>query len=340
MKASRTVKELAEFVGGRIDGDGSGIITGAASLNEAGEGDISFLANDRYGKELSVTRASAIVVGEETPSCPSTLIRCQDPYYAFTQILVLLYGYRKHEKVGISAKAGVADSARIGDNVDIYDFVSIAPEVAIGDNTKIYPSSSVGRGSTIGRDCLIYPNVTIYDGCTIGDRVTIHAGSVIGQDGFGYASHNGAHYKIPQIGGVIIEDDVEIGANCTIDRGTLDMTVIGRGTKMSNLIAIGHGTKVGPNCLMVAQVGVAGSVKIGKGCVFGGQVGVAGHITIGDSVRIGGKAGVSNDVESGQAILGTPARPLTQAKRSMILITQLPDIRRRLLDLERRLKKK
>jgi len=313
----KTVKELAEHVGGEIVGDETLEVTGAATLNEAGPGDVSFLANLKYEKDLETTAASVVVVGQDNNTKGKTLIRCLDPYYAFMQIVVQLYGYREHEKIGVSARASVADSAQIGTDVDIHDFVCISDDAVIGDNTRIYPNCTVGPGSKIGRDCILYPNVTIYDGCTIGDRVTIHSGTIVGQDGFGYATHDGIHHKIPQIGGVAIEDDVEIGANCSIDRGTLGDTVIGHGTKMSNLIAIGHGTTIGPNCLLVAQVGIAGSVEVGQYCVFAGQVGVVGHIKIGDGVKIGAQAGVINNVEAGQAVVGSPAQPITQAKGPM-----------------------
>lgn len=334
----KTVKELAEYVGGEVVGDETIEIVGAATLNEAGPGDVSFLANLKYEKDLATTAASVIVVRQDNNAEGKTLIRCLDPYYAFMQIVVLLYGYREHEKIGVSAGASVANSARIGADVDIHDFVCISDDAVIGDNTRIYPNCTVGPGSKIGRDCILYPNVTIYDGCTIGDRVTIHSGTVVGQDGFGYATHDGVHHKIPQIGGVSIEDDVEIGANCSIDRGTLGDTVIGRGTKMSNLIAIGHGTKIGPNCLLVAQVGIAGSVEVGQYCVFAGQVGVVGHIKIGDGVKIGAQAGVTNNIEAGQAVAGSPAQPITQAKRSLLLLKELPEFRKKLRELDRTLR--
>lgn len=331
----KTVKELAEHVGGQIVGDPNITVDGAATLSEAAQGDVSFLANPKYEKQLATTAASAIVVGSDVKLPGKTLIQCRDPYYAFMQIVVLVYGYRQHERVGISQRAGVSESAKIGRDVDIHDFVSISADVEIGDNTRIYPSATIGPGTKIGRDCIIYPSVTIYDGCTIGDRVTIHSGTVIGQDGFGYATHGGVHHKIPQVGGVVIEDDVEIGANCAIDRGTLGDTVIGRGTKFSNLVAIGHNTYVGPYSLLVAQVGIAGSVTTGHYGVFGGQVGVVGHVKIGDNVQIGAQAGVTNDIPDGQAVAGSPAMPITQAKRSLMLLKDLPDFRKKLRELDR-----
>jgi len=335
---NKTVKELAEHIGGVIVGDENLEVSGAATLSEAGPGDVSFLANLKYEKDLATTDASVVIAGEAISATDKTLIRCKDPYYGFMQIVVLLYGHREHEKVGISPRAGVDPTATIGSNVDVHDFVVVSHDAKIGDNTRIYPSCTIGPGTTIGCDCIIYPNVTIYDGCTIGDRVTIHSGSVIGQDGFGYATHDGVHHKIPQIGGVVIEEDVEIGANCAIDRGTLGDTVIGKGCKFSNLIAIGHNTHIGPYSLLVAQVGIAGSVQVGHHCIFGGQVGVVGHIKIGDEVRIGAQAGVINDVADRQAIVGSPSMPITQAKRSLSLLKDLPDFRRKLRELDKSLR--
>jgi len=335
---SKTVKELAQHVNGAVLGDENIVISGAATLDEADSGDVSFLANPKYEKQMRQSAASAIVVGKDITDSEHTLIRCNDPYYAFMQIVVLIHGHREHESVGLSERAGIDPTAQIGENVDIHDFVVVSAQAQIGDNSRIYPNSTVGPASKIGRDCIIYPNVTIYDGCTIGDRVIIHSGTVIGQDGFGYATHGGVHYKIPQIGGVLIEDDVEIGANCAIDRGTLGDTVIGHGTKMSNLIAIGHNTHIGPHSLLVAQVGIAGSVQVGHHCVFGGQVGVVGHIKIGDGVKIGAQAGVTNDLPDGLAVVGSPAMPITQAKRSMTLMKDLPEFRRKLRELERNLR--
>ena len=334
---AKNVRELAEHVGGTVMGDDSLMINGAATLKEAGSGDISFLANLKYEKEMRVSGASAIIVPEDISEVHGTVIRCSDPYYAFMQIVVELYGYREHEKVGVSERAGVATTAKIGINVDIHDFVVISGDCEVGDNTRIYSNCTIGPGTKMGKDCIIYPNVTIYDGCSIGDRVTIHSGTVIGQDGFGYATHDGVHHKIPQIGGVAIEDDVEIGANCAIDRGTLGDTVIGRGSKLSNLIAIGHNTQIGPCSLLVAQVGIAGSVKVGKYCVFGGQVGVVGHINIGDFVKIGAQAGVTNNIPEGSAVAGSPALPITQAKRSLTLLKDLPEFRKKLRELEKSL---
>ena len=339
MSSEKTVKALADHVAGHVEGDEDLLITGAATLGDAGQGDVSFLANPRYEKQLKETKASAVVVGEDVPANGRTLIRSSDPYYAFMQIVVLLYGHREHKPVGISPNAKVSESATLGRNVDVHDFVRISDDVRIGDNTRIYSNCTIGPRTHVGSDCVIYPNVTIYDGCTLGDRVTIHAGSVVGQDGCGYATHDGVHHKIPQIGAVILEDDVEIGANCAVDRGTLSDTVIGKGTKFGNHINIGHGTKIGPHCLLVAQSAIAGSVEVGHHCVFAGQVGVVGHIKIGNGVKIGAQAGVTNSIPDGESVVGSPAMPLTQAKRSLLAVKNLPELRQKLRELERTIRK-
>jgi len=248
-----------------------------------------------------------------------TLLKTSDPYYAFTQAVILLHGHRRHPHAGIHPAAHVDASASIGERATIYPGVYIGPRVRVGT------------------DCILYPNVVIYDDCILGDRVTLHAGTVIGQDGFGYATHGGEHHKIPQIGNVVIEDDVEIGACVCIDRATLGSTVIGKGTKFSNLIAIGHGTKIGPHGLLVAQVGIAGSSEIGHHVIIGGQAGIAGHLSIGDQVSIGAQSGVHTDVPDKGVLLGAPAMPARQARRVAMLYTQLPQLAERIKELEKKL---
>jgi UDP-3-O-[3-hydroxymyristoyl] glucosamine N-acyltransferase len=213
----------------------------------------------------------------------------------------------------------------------------VDPTATVGEGTVVYPGCYVGPEVKIGRDCILYPNVAVYEKCILGDRVTIHAGTVIGEDGFGYATHGGEHHKIPQVGNVIIEDDVEIGANCAIDRGTLGSTIIGKGTKTSNLIAIGHNTTVGPHGLLVAQVGIAGSVTIGHHVTIAGQVGVAGHIKLGDNVTIAAQSGVINDIPDQSTVMGAPAMPASQGRRVYTIFTQLPELVERIKRLEQAL---
>ena len=336
---TKTLGQLAEYVGGRVFGDPSVEISSAATLGRAGKNDISFLANQKYEKQLTTTKAGAVIVGEEIAGIKVPLLVAKDPYYAFTQIMVLLHGYRKHKKTGISAHASIADSAKIGSDCHIHDFAAIADDAKIGDGCIIYPGVYIGQGAQLGKDCIIYPNVTIYEGSKIGNRVIINANSSIGEDGFGFATYKGIHHKIPQIGTVIIEDDVEIGVCCGIERGTLSDTIIGQGCKLGDLVVIGHGTKIGPHCLLVPQVGVAGSTSIGQYCVVGGQVGIAGHLTIGDNVTIAAQAGVINNVPDGKILLGAPAIDANLGKRAYSLIQYLPEMRQNIREMQNKLKK-
>jgi UDP-3-O-[3-hydroxymyristoyl] glucosamine N-acyltransferase len=352
---TKTLGELAEYIGGQLRGDPNIIITSASTLGRAHEGDISFLVNRKYQKQLRTTKASAVIVGKEIgetrlPRVSNVgkvpcegwyggqgsvpLIIADDPYYAFMQIMVLLHGHRKHKKVGISTRASISDSAKVGVDCNIHDFVVVADEARIGDGCVIYPSVFIGQGVQIGNDSIIYANVTIYDGCTIGNRVIINANTTIGEDGFGYASYKGVHHKIPQIGGVVIEDDVEIGACCGVERGTLGDTIIGQGSKLGDLVTIGHGTKIGPHCLLVAQVGIAGSTTLGHHCVVGGQVGIVGHINIGNNVTIAAQAGVVNSIPDGQVVLGAPAIEANQGKRAYSMIQYLPEMRQNIRNLQ------
>ncbi len=335
----RTLSEIAEYVGACLLGDPAIVIRAANTLGNAQEGDISFLANRKYEKQVETTRASAVIVRRQIAGITVPLLVSEDPYYAFMQVMVLLHGYRRHSQVGISPRASVHEMAQIGRECQIHDFATVAANARIGDGCVIYPCAYIGEGTTLGDHCIIYPNVTIYDGCRVGNRVTIHANSTIGVDGFGYATHKGEHHKIPQIGGVVIEDNVEIGSSCSIERGSLDNTVIGKGTKMADLVAIGHGTKVGAHCLLVSQVGIAGSTTIGHHCVMGGQVGVVGHITIGNCVTIGAQAGVINSIPDGVTVLGSPAIDVNQGRRVYTTLQHLPEMRQDLRRLQRKLRK-
>jgi len=326
--------ELAEYVGGRVCGDPNVVIRSASTLGRADKGDISFLANAKYEKHLRTTKASAVIVGKETANTSVPLLVAEDPYYAFMQIMVLLHGHRKHKKVGISPRASISDSAKIGADCHIHDFAVIEDEAKVGDGCIVYPGVYVGQGVQLGNDCIIYPNVAIYDGCQIGSRVIINANSTIGEDGFGYASHKGIHHKIPQTGIVVIEDDVEIGTCCGIERGTLGDTVIGQGSKLGDLVTIGHGTKIGAHCLLVAQVGIAGSATLGHHCIVGGQVGIVGHINIGNNVTIAAQAGVINNISDGKVVLGAPAIEVNQGKRAYSMIQYLPEIRQNIRNLQ------
>jgi UDP-3-O-[3-hydroxymyristoyl] glucosamine N-acyltransferase len=311
------------------------VIRAAATLGSAGEGDISFLMNPRYERQLQTTKASAVIVAQAADA-PVALLVAEDPYYAFTQVMVLLHGHRKHKETGISPQAFIADTAVLGEGCHVHHLATIADNVRLGRRCIVYPCAYIGDGVTLGDDCIVYPSVTIYERCRIGHRVILNAGSAIGVDGFGYATHEGAHYKIPQIGVVVIEDDVEIGSCCGIERGALDDTIIGQGSKLGDLVTIGHGTKVGPHCLLVAQVGIAGSATLGHHCVVGGQAGIVGHITVGNNVTIGGRAGVINGVPDGQTVLGAPA---FEARRAYAMLPHLPRMRHEIRELQNRLRK-
>jgi UDP-3-O-[3-hydroxymyristoyl] glucosamine N-acyltransferase len=332
---TRTLGELAEHVGGRVAGDEHLAISSAATLERAGTGDISFLSNPKYARLLKTTGASAVVVKGEMES-PADLLIADDPYYAFSQIMVLLHGHRQHKKSGISPRCAVAAAAHLGDDVHIHDFVTISDNARVGHRCVLYPGVFVGPGAQIGDDCILYPNVVVYDHCRIGNRVIIHANATIGEDGYGFATHNGVHHKIPHIGRTVIEDDVEIGAACAIERGAMDETVIGRGTKLGDAVVVGHGTRIGPYCLFVPQVGIAGSTTIGHHCVAAGQSAVTGHVKVGNRVIIGGKAGVTGDLPDDAVVWGFPAFEAGLAKRAYSLIKKLPDMYKRLRKLEKR----
>ncbi|MFA5554207.1 MAG: UDP-3-O-(3-hydroxymyristoyl)glucosamine N-acyltransferase [Phycisphaerae bacterium] len=333
----KTLAELAQYVEGQVKGDSSVKIRSAATLNRAGEGDISFLANSKYEKQLLTTKASAVIVGKDVTTSSVPLLVCDDPYYAFMQIMVLIHGHRKHKKIGISPRANIADSAKIGVDCHIHPFVTIDENAYVGNGCIIYPCCYIGPNVHIGNDCIIYPNVTIYDGCKLGKRVIVNANSVIGEDGFGYASHKGIHHKIPQVGSVVLEDDVEIGVCCGIERGTLGDTIIGQDTKIGDLVTVGHGSKIGSHCLVVAQVGIAGSTNLGHHCVVGGQVGIVGHVNIGNNVMIAAQAGVINDIGDNKIVLGAPAIDAVQGKRAYTMIQYLPEMRQTIKNLQARI---
>ncbi len=330
--------ELAKTIGGELTGDPAGEVHGAAPLSEAGPTDVAFLANPRYEKQLPGTKAAAVIVGADQAAAGEVaLIRCADPYFSFRQAMVALYGFRQAPFAGVHRNAYVDPGSTVGENVTIGSSATVSAGASIGDDTVLYPGVFIGPDARMGRNCLLYPNVVVYDHCVLGDRVTIHANSVIGQDGFGYATHEGAHHKIPQAGWVELGDDVEIGACCAIDRATIGATRIGPGTKLSNLVTIGHGTELGRHDLLVAQTGIAGSTTVGDYCTFGGQAGVVGHVTIGDFAQVGAQAGVISDLPAKARVWGTPANPLRENLRQVALVRQLPELREQLAQLTREL---
>lgn len=347
-----TVEELAGALGAAVRGDGSATLIGCATLDDAGPQHLSFLANPKYLPRVNNSRAGAIVLSKQDAGAVSadrTIIVADDPYFAFRQAMVRLHGWRQQPVPGISPDAWIDETAEIGELCTIRPFAYIAPGAKVGKRCVIYPNCYVGKEARIGDDCTLYPGVTIYDGCILGDRVTLHAGCVIGQDGFGYATapatdkSEGAstgevmHHKIPQTGNAVIESDVEMGAHCSIDRATLGSTVIGRGTKFSNGVSIGHGTRIGPHNLFVAQVGVAGSSQTGAYVVLGGQAGVAGHLKVGDGVQAAGRSGIVADVPPQTQLGGMPARPIKQTNRMYVHQQRLPQMASTLKQLQRRI---
>ena len=317
---------------------GKKLVSGCNTIDAAGEGDITFLANSRYRDRVSTTKASAIIMKDDPtlePVIPQII--CEDPYLALTLSVVRIHGHRQHPNWGVHSAAHVAESARIGKNANIGPGAIICDGAVIGDNANIYPSAYVGPNAELGDDVVLSPNTTIHYGCKLGNRVIIHAGTVIGEDGLGYAPVGEKWLKIPQAGNVEIGDDVEIGANCTIDRGTLGTTRIGSGTKFSNLICIGHGCEIGPDCMFVAQVGLAGSVTVGRHVTIAGQAGIVGHLKIGDNAKVYAQAGVGSSVADGEEVLGSPAVPVAEARRQFIAVKKLPDMRNQLKKMEKQL---
>lgn len=332
--------DLAVQIGAELRGPagaGEVVIERCATLEAAGPAEISFLSNPKYASHLAATQAGAVVVSPEIQAEHLTLLVAGDPYYAFRNAVVALHGFRRHPAPGVSPEAFIDDTAEIGELCTIRPFAYIAPRAKIGKRCVIYPGCYIGKDAVIGDDCVLYPNVTIYERCVLGNRVTLHAGCVIGQDGFGYATHKGAHHKIPQTGNAVIEDDVEMGANCSVDRATLGSTVVGAGTKFSNSVTIGHGTKVGRHNLLVGLVGIAGSVEMGDYVVIGGHTGVAGHLKIGNQAQLAAHSGIMTDVPDKEQWGGTPALPLTEAKRVILVSRHLPDLAARVKKLERQL---
>jgi len=333
---NKTVGEIAELLNGKVVGDKGIIISGFAGIKEAKEGEITFLANPRYKALLESTKASAIITTEDIKCEGKTLIYVENPSLAFAQIINLFIPPKKHIS-GIHPTAILGKNIKISKGVAIGAYTVIEDGVSIGENTVIYPHCFIGEDSRIGRDCLIYSNVSIREGTIIGNRVIIHSGAVVGSDGFGYVTIGDIHHKIPQVGIVEIADDVEIGANVTIDRARFDKTFIGKGTKIDNLVHIAHNVVVGENCIIVAQVGISGSTTLGDNVILAGQVGVVGHIQIGDNVVVAAQSGVSKSIPSNTEVWGSPAKPFALAKRINACIQRLPLLYKTVEELKKRI---
>ncbi|MHB8880599.1 MAG: UDP-3-O-(3-hydroxymyristoyl)glucosamine N-acyltransferase [Thermodesulfovibrionales bacterium] len=330
------LSELADRVQGAITGDPETEITGVSGIDDAGPGDITFMASAKFLKQLRLSAASCVIVREIIEDLGMPQLRVENPYFAFAKALE--YFYPRTEASPLAAdRALIAGDVVLGRNVTVFPLAYISEGASIGDGTVIYPGVFIGRNVRIGRDCIIHPQVTIREECSLADRVIIHAGSVIGSDGFGYVFEKGGHYKIPQVGRVVIEDDVEIGSNVSIDRATLGSTVIGRGTKVDNLVQIAHNVTVGEHCIIVSQVGISGSCSIGSHVTIAGQAGLADHTTIDSEVIIGARAATMGGHVAKGFYLGAPVAPHREFMKAQSFFLKLPDMNKKIKDLEERL---
>ena len=320
-----TLARIAELVGGKVIGDDSVVIRGLSGIKEAQEGDITFVANPKYISLISSTKASAVITSEDIEDAGKPTIKTDNPSIAFAKLVSHFAPDEGKFELGVHPTAILGKDVKLGKNISIQPYVVVSDGASIGDDTVLQAGVYIGIYSKIGVSCLIHPHVTIRERVTIGSNVIIHSGTVIGSDGFGYATVKGVHYKIPQIGTVFIEDDVEIGANVTIDRARFGKTHIKQGTKIDNLVQIAHNVEIGENSIIVAQSGISGSTNIGKGVILASQSGVVGHISIGDNARVAAQAGVTKSVPEGEVVSGYPAKPHGTAKRINACVQRLPD---------------
>lgn len=334
-----TAKQIADFIGGKVEGDINATVNTFAKIEEGTKGAISFLSNPKYIHYIYDTQSSIVLINNDVElerPVNTTLIRVDNAYECVAKLLQL-YDAARPKKQGIDSLAFISPKATIGENVYIGAFAYIGDNAVIGDGTMVYPHATIGDNVKIGEKCKIYPNVVIYEGCKLGNEVTIHSGSVIGADGFGFAPNTEGYAKIPQIGIVTIEDNVEIGANTCIDRSTMGSTIIRKGVKLDNLIQVAHNVEIGENTVMSAQVGIAGSTKIGSWCMFGGQVGLAGHITVGDKTFLGAQSGVPGNIKGDQTLIGTPPMEPKAYFKSQAIFRKLPDMYKQINELQKQL---
>ncbi|MBM3416948.1 MAG: UDP-3-O-(3-hydroxymyristoyl)glucosamine N-acyltransferase [Bacteroidetes bacterium] len=330
--------QIALLINGRIEGDPDATVSSFGKIEEAGKGQLAFFANPKYEEYLYTTGASVIIINDAyqlRQPLKATLIRVPDAYTAFATLLSKYQEIMQQQLTGIQQPCYIAQSASCGQQVFIGAFSYLGENVKVGNNSKLYPNVYLGDNVTVGDNCIIHPGVKIYHDCLIGNNVTIHAGTIIGSDGFGFAPQaDGSFKKIPQIGNVVIEDNVEIGANATIDRATMGSTLIKSGAKLDNLIQIAHNVEVGHSTVIAAQAGISGSTKIGDGVMIGGQAGIVGHIQLGDGAKVNAQSGVSKSIEPGKAVTGSPAYDYTSALRSQAAARKLPELEKRVKELE------
>ncbi len=335
-----TAKQIADLLQGSVEGNPEEKVSGLSKIEEGTKGSLSFLANPAYTPYIYSTKASVVIVNRDfipENKIESTLIKVENAYQSFAKLLEI-YNTIRRNKSGIEEMSFIDRSAKYGENVYIGSFSYIGKDAVIGNNVKIYPNCYVGDNCTIGDDTTLFPGVKIYSDCVIGNHVTLHAGVVIGGDGFGFQPHQGNYQKVAQIGNVIIEDHVEIGANSTIDRATLGSSFIRKGVKLDNLIQVAHNVDIGENTVIAAQTGIAGSTKIGKNCMIGGQVGIVGHIQIADGVKIAAQSGIGSSINTpGEILQGSPAFAIGDYKRTYVLFRKLPELEKKIQELQKKL---
>ena len=331
----KSLKELAAYLGGRVIGDEEARVNGIASLDDAREGEITFLANPKYAAKVASTKATAVILPPGAEGHGRNVIEVKNPYLAFAKLLTL-YHVAPFQAKGVMAGAYIGKNVTMGDAVTVYPGAYVADGVKLGERVTLFPGVALYEGVEVGDDVTLHSNVTVRERCRIGNRVIIYSGAVIGSDGFGYAPDGKGWYKIPQIGTVVIEDDVEIGVNAAIDRAALDVTLIRRGTKIDNLVQIAHNCVIGENCMIISQVGISGSTRLGEHVTLAGQVGVAGHLEIGDNVMVGAKSGVPGNLPAGQVFSGIPTMPHREWLRAMGIVSKLPELKKTLSSLEKR----
>lgn len=336
-----SAEQIAGIVKGKIEGNPEAAVRDFGKIEEAGPGQLSFLANPKYEDFLYTTKASIVIINESLilrEPVQSTLIRVPDAYSSFAQLLTSYQEFMSQQLSGIQEQTHIASSAKLGEDIYVGPFTFIGEQSVIGNQTKIHPQVFIGNNVVIGENTTINAGVKIYHGCKIGSNVVIHAGTIIGSDGFGFAPQaDGSYKKIPQIGNVVVEDHVEIGSNCTIDRATIGSTIIRTGAKLDNLIQIAHNVEIGSYTVIAAQAGISGSTKIGKYAQIGGQAGIVGHITIEDGAKVNAQSGVSKSIKKGEAVTGSPAYSYTAALRSQAVSRNLPDLEKRVKELEDKL---
>lgn len=334
--------DIAAFLNGEIVGDGNVKVSNVSKIEEGKPGTLAFLANQKYESYLYSTKASVVLVNKSfvpKEKIDATLIKVDDAYAAFASLLDLYMQAKVSMKKGIEQPSYIDESATVGEDVYVGAFTYIGKNARIGKNVKLFPQVHIGDNVSVGDDCIVYAGAKIYADCVVGNRCIIHSGAVIGSDGFGFAPQkNGQYKKIHQIGNTILEDDVEIGANSTIDCGTMGSTIIRKGTKLDNLVQVAHNCEIGENTVFAAQVGIAGSTKIGNNCMFGGQAGVAGHLTIGDNVQLGAQSGVNKNIKNGETLFGTPAFDIKSAIRAYTVLKNLPELRSEVFQLKKEIK--